>query len=73
MPDDDEHTYPDKYPPGTHWALDAAWEILDRIKPGVISGDVRAFLAGQIAGRLMQEREGREPLDAWDLQPHKVR
>ena len=52
-----EHTYPDRYPPGTHWALDAAWEILDRIKPGVISDDVRAFLAGLIAARLMRERE----------------
>jgi hypothetical protein len=54
---DDDHHYPDRYPPGTHWATDAAWEILDSIKPGVISDDVRAFLAGQIAGRLMRERE----------------
>ena len=53
---DARHTYPDKYPPGTHWALDAAWEILDTIKPGVIPDDVRAFLVGRIAGLLMQER-----------------
>ena len=52
-----QHTYPDRYPPGTHWASDAAWEILDTIKPGVISDDVRAFLAGLIAGRLMRERD----------------
>jgi hypothetical protein len=53
----DEHQYPDRYQPGTHWATDAAWEILDTIKPGVISDAVRAFLAGQIAGRLMMERD----------------
>ena len=51
-----QHTYPSKYPPGTHWAIDAAWEILDSIEPGIMSDDIRAFLAGQIAGRLMQER-----------------
>lgn len=51
------HTYPSKYPPGSHWAVDAGWEILDAIKPGVIPNDVRFFLAGQIAGRLMKERE----------------
>jgi hypothetical protein len=58
----EEHEYPSNYGPGTHWATDAAWQILDSIKPGVISADVRAFLAGQIAGRLMKERQdcGRE-------------
>jgi hypothetical protein len=52
-----KHQYPDRYPPGTGWAIDAAWEILDTIKPGVIDVEVRAFLAGQIAGRLMRERK----------------
>ncbi len=52
-----EHEYPDRYGPGAHWAIDAAWKILDTVKPGVISTEVRAFLAGQIAGRLMRERE----------------
>jgi hypothetical protein len=52
-----KHQYPDRYPPGTGWAIDAAWEILDTIKPGVIDAEVRAFLAGQIAGRLMRERK----------------
>jgi hypothetical protein len=56
-----QHTYPSKYPPGTHWATDAAWEILDTVKPGVIPDDVRAFLAGQIAGRLMKERQSLQP------------
>lgn len=53
----EKHEYPSAYGPGTHWATDEAWKILDTIKPGVISIDVRSFLAGQIAGRLMRERE----------------
>lgn len=52
-----EHEYPSNHGPGAHWATDAAWEILDTIKPGVISLEVRSLLAGQIAGRLMRERE----------------
>jgi hypothetical protein len=52
-----QHEYPSRYGPGVHWATDAAWEILDNIKPGVIDVDVRSFLAGLIAGRLMEERE----------------
>jgi hypothetical protein len=52
-----EHIYPDKYPPGTHWATDAAWEILDSLAPGTIPIDVRSLLAGMIAGRLMRERQ----------------
>lgn len=54
-----EHTYPSRYPPGTHWSIDAAWQILDQIQPGVIPDDARAFLAGLIAARLMAEREDR--------------
>lgn len=49
----DKHIYPSRYPPGAHWATDEAWRILDAVKPGVISPDVRAFLAGAIAGRLV--------------------
>lgn len=52
----DKHEYPSKYPPGKHWATDAAWEILDRLKPGVLSIEARSLLAGMIAGRLMKER-----------------
>lgn len=44
------------HPPGSYWATDEAWEILDTIEPGVISDEVRAFLVGMIAGRLMKER-----------------
>ena len=53
----DSHEYPSDYGPGAHWATDAAWEILDSVTPGALSADVRAFLAGQIAGRLMKERQ----------------
>jgi hypothetical protein len=51
-----KHEYPSDYPPGTHWAIDAAWEILDTLEPGRLTLDERSFLAGQIAGRLMRER-----------------
>lgn len=51
------HEYPPAYPPGKHWSIDAAWEILDTLKPGLIPQDARCFLAGQIAGRLAQERQ----------------
>jgi hypothetical protein len=49
-----EHTYPSDYPPGTHWATDEAWHVLDILTPGVLSDDVRAFLAGAIAGTLLR-------------------
>lgn len=49
-----KHTYPSGYPPGTHWATDEAWRILDAIKPGLIPDDVRAYLAGAITGALMK-------------------
>jgi hypothetical protein len=53
------------YPPNFLFRLedDAAWEILDRIKPGVIPDDVRAFLAGQVAGRLMREGRAWQPIE----------
>jgi len=51
--DGPKHVYPDQHPPGSHWATSAAWEILDAIKPGLIPDDVRAYLAGRIAGLLM--------------------
>lgn len=51
--------YPSHYPPGSgHWAIDEAWQILDRIKDGVIPDDARAFLSGLIAGTLMRECSG---------------
>lgn len=49
-----EHTYPSRHLPGSHWATDEAWDILDRFNPGVIPEDYRAFLAGMIAGTLLK-------------------
>ena len=51
---DAKHTYPSRYPPGVHWATDEAWRILDAVKPGLVSDDVRAFLCGMIAGTLQR-------------------
>jgi hypothetical protein len=60
----EQHCYPSNYGPGAHWATDAAWELLDHIKPGVIPDDVRAWLAGAFAGRLTREREHADTLAA---------
>lgn len=57
-----EHTYPSRHGPGTHWATDLGWEILDRIDPGAISPDHRAYICGAIAGTLMKlVNEGKPP------------
>lgn len=50
-------SYPSNYPPGCHWATDEAWRILDMLRDGAIPDDVRAFLAGGIAGALMRARD----------------
>jgi hypothetical protein len=49
-----EHPYPPAYKPGTHWAIDEAWEILDSLPVGLLPSDYRFLLAGQIAGTLMR-------------------
>ena len=48
------HAYPSSHTPGSHWATDEAWKILDLAKPGVIPDDLRFLLAGMIAGTLMR-------------------
>jgi hypothetical protein len=48
------HAYPSAHTPGTHWATDEAWQILDVAKPGAIADDLRFLLAGLIAGRLLR-------------------
>lgn len=59
---DNGHSYPDKYAPGSgSWSMDEAWEIVDRIKPGVIPIDIRSFLAGAIAGALSRVAETGAP------------
>jgi hypothetical protein len=66
MSDYSKHTYASDYPPGVHWATDEAWRILDAIKPGLISSDVRAYLAGCIAGSLIKHAGEGKP-DDWPL------
>lgn len=53
----DGRRYPSVCVPGTHWATDEAWRILDVLTPRAIPDDVRAFLAGAIAGALIKERQ----------------
>lgn len=57
-----EHTYPSDYPPGTYWATDEAWHILDCLHPGVLPDDVRCFLGGAIAGALVRVARARHRL-----------
>jgi len=54
---DKKHPYPSRYPPGTHWAIDEAWEILDQLPVGMLPDDWRFLIAGQIAGKLMSTRK----------------
>jgi hypothetical protein len=58
-----QHTYPSRYAPGQHWAMDEAWAILDAFTPGLLPDDVRILLAGMIFRTLMRlARDGhRQP------------
>lgn len=49
-----QHTYPPLYPPGSHWAITEAWGILDLLRPGVLTDEVREVLAGAITGTLLR-------------------
>ncbi len=49
-----EHTYPDRHLPGSHWALDVAWEILDTLPPGRLDPVERAYLCGLMTAALEQ-------------------
>jgi hypothetical protein len=49
-----DHNYPSRYPPGTHWATDEAWRILDYLPANAMNEDHRALLGGMIAGALMR-------------------
>lgn len=48
------HTYPSNYPPGRHWATDAAWEILDTLPVGLLDEIQRPLIAGMITGALLK-------------------
>jgi hypothetical protein len=55
---DNGHVYPSRYEPLTgSAAMDEAWEMLDKIEPGVIPPDTRFLLAGMIAGTIMRYQE----------------
>ena len=56
-----KHTYPSRYPPGSHWAITRGWEIVDVINPGVLSDEARALLCGAIAGALIKVAEEGAP------------
>jgi hypothetical protein len=58
------HTYPSKYPPGAHWAVDEAWKILDRLPPKRLTLIERAYLAGLIAGTLDRIKDKYENSDS---------
>jgi hypothetical protein len=60
--------YPSIYPPGSHWSADEAWRVLDMIKPGVLSLDVRSMLAGAIAGLLMKVSREADAKLTWALE-----
>jgi hypothetical protein len=49
-----QHSYPNSYQPGTNWATDEAWKILDALPPGRLTELERAYLAGLIAGTLLR-------------------
>lgn len=62
----DKHTYPSQYGRGLIWHLDEAWDILDRIRPGVIPDDARSLLCGLISGTLSRVAENPQAaIDAW--------
>ena len=50
-----KHQYPSKYPPGTHWAVDLAWQCLDVLPIGLLSIEQRSLVAGMITGLLLRD------------------
>lgn len=59
MNENRKHPYPPKYRPGSHWAIDEAWRILDRLPVGMLPDDWRFLIAGMIAGAVMKARDER--------------
>lgn len=62
------HTYPSKYGRGQYDILDAAWDIVDSIEPGVLTEEQRAWMAGQIVGTILKFQDEQKTKDktAWD-------
>lgn len=42
--------YPDRHPPGSFWATDEAYAILDALPDGVLDDLQYAYISGLIAG-----------------------
>lgn len=59
-----EHTYPSNHPPGSYWATDLGWQILDTLPVGVLGSVQRAYLCGLIAGALDKYARDGRPSDA---------
>lgn len=53
----DPNDYPRDHKPGTHWATDKAWQIMDLIPPDGISSPLRDLMSGMIAGSLVEARK----------------
>ena len=53
----DPNDYPRDHKPGTHWATDKAWQIMDVVPPGAIPSAMRDFVSGLIAGALVEARK----------------
>jgi len=49
-----KHPYPSHYRPGTHWAIDESWRILDTLPVGMLPDEYRFLIGGMIAGALMR-------------------
>jgi hypothetical protein len=49
-----EHPYPSNYRPGTHWAVDEAWGIMDTLPVGMLPNHWRFLIAGMIVGTLLK-------------------
>lgn len=56
-PERDPNDYPRDHKPGTHWATDKGWEVMNMIAPGVISSVQRDLMSGIIASMLIEARK----------------
>jgi hypothetical protein len=54
------HRYPSRYAPGTHWAVDKAWQILDKLPDDALTDAHRFLLGGMIAGALIETARARK-------------
>lgn len=62
-----KHPYPSDHRPGSFWATDAAWEILDALPVGALTDDQRFITGGRIAGALLRVA-GSSPTATWRVE-----